>query len=131
MRVQLPFGRTRADDLNRPLAVQNARVLVIAGRKPVGENECSDTPLVVTLGDIQTFEAIQEHDVAAAGGDDYGTAVSLSRGGKRNGQERVVERSVALRHGYFALIPERDVIVAGLILFGRGFYFPGEQCAGK
>src|SRR5262245_50303448 len=92
MEIQLPFGRVRADDLDRPLAVQNTRVLAVAGRKPVVENECGNTPLVVTLSDIQTFEAIQEHDVAAARGDDDGTAVSLSRGRKRNGQERGVSR---------------------------------------
>ena len=110
-RIELPLGRARPHDLHGALAVERARAVVVARRQPVGEHERGDAPRVQLLGHLEAFAAVHQHDVGAARRDHHRRAVALSLGRQERGQERRVERAVALRERHLARRPQRDVDV--------------------
>ena len=73
--VEMPRGGMRPHEPYRALAILRARVVVVARREAIGENERRDAPVVVDLGDVGAFAAVHQHDVAATGRDDDGAAI--------------------------------------------------------
>ena len=110
-RIELPLRRARPHQLHRALAVERARLVVVARRQPVGEHERGDAPRVQLLGDLEAFAAVHQHDVGAARRDDHRRAVALALGRQERGQERRVERAIALRERHLARRPQGDVDV--------------------
>ena len=110
-RIELPLRRARPHHLHGALAVERARLVVVARRQPVGEHERGDAPRVQLLGDLEAFAAVHQHDVGAARRDDHRGAVALALGRQERGQERRVERAIALRQRHLARRPQGDVDV--------------------
>ena len=52
LRVELELGRARPHQLDRTFAVEDARIIAVSRRQPVGEHKRGDAPFVVTLGDF-------------------------------------------------------------------------------
>ena len=132
VRVKLPFGGAGANELDRAFGIRDTDVIVVARREAIGEHERCDTPVVVAFGDVHAFGAIHQHDVRTTGGDYDGASIALAFGRHKDGEERSVERAVALGQRDFARFPERDVVVRDELLASRVGATGGEgQRGGK
>ena len=100
-------------------AIEDARVVAIARREAVSEHKRGHAPFVVSLGDLESFRAIHEHDVTSAGRYHHGNGVPLAFRRKKNRQERFIQDAIALRQGDPTLLPQRYFVVDGQLFASR------------
>jgi len=119
--IDAPFFGAGLDETEGSVAVEDTGVVVILGLKAVGKNEGDGAPIIKTFGDFDTFDAVHEHDVGAAGSDDDGRAVAFVGRRQKDSKEWRIEGGVAHRQRHFACLPKGDVEVGD-------FGFERESC---